>query len=259
MKVSIITVSYNSANTIEDTLRSVDQQTYRNFEHLIIDGASNDNTVAIVKNFLNMSRNFFSEPDFGIYDAMNKGLSRVNGDIIGFLNADDMYSDKFALEKIVSAFKNNNIDVCFGDLVYVSRDNARLIRYWKSKPYVDGAYASGWSPAHPTFYIRRDVIKKVGFFSLDFPIAADFEFMLRCLNNFKLSAYYIPNVLIRMRVGGLSNSSFKNMIVQNREILSAMKKNNVSYSIFTFFLHKIFNRLLQRILANYKHFFKIDK
>lgn len=256
MKVSIITVSYNSANTIEDTIRSVDNQTYRNFEHLIIDGASHDATLDIVKKFQNISRSIFSEPDFGIYDAMNKGLLKANGDIIGFLNADDMYSDEFALEKIVSAFMSHMIDVSFGDLVYVSQDNDRLIRYWKSKPYVDGLYPAGWSPAHPTFYIRRAMIEKVGCFSLDYPIAADFEFMLRCLKNYQLTSHYIPNVLVRMRVGGLSNSSFKNMILQNKEILSAMKKNNVGHSFFKFFFYKILNRLRQRLLARYKQIFQ---
>jgi glycosyltransferase involved in cell wall biosynthesis len=249
MKVSIITVAYNSAATIIDTLKSIDRQSYRNFEHIIIDGASVDDTIDIVSRFPSMNRLIISEPDDGIYDAMNKGLSIASGDIVGFLNSDDVFADDLALYKLVSAFHDPSVQVCFGDLVYVSKDNSYLIRYWKSKPYVCGAFSSAWSPAHPTFYIRRPLIHQVGLFDLSYPIAADFEFMLRCLHTFKLSSAYIPHVLIRMRVGGLSNSNINTIIRQNKEICRALTSNDVHYSFFKFFSFKILNRLLQRLRA----------
>lgn len=249
MKVSIITVSYNSAVTIADTLRSIDSQTYRNYEHIIIDGSSVDGTIDLVNSFSAENRSIFSESDRGIYDAMNKGLSRASGDIVGFLNSDDMFADEFALERIVSAFYNPLIQVCFGDLVYVSKNNNGIIRYWKSKPYVQGYFSIAWSPAHPTFYVRGTVINQVRFFDLSYLIASDFEFMLRCLHTFKLSSSYIPHVLIRMRVGGLSNSNIKTIIRQNKEICRALKLNNVQYNFLKFFSYKILNRFWQRLSA----------
>jgi glycosyltransferase involved in cell wall biosynthesis len=249
MKISIITVSYNSAATIVDTLKSIDRQSYRNFEHIIIDGASVDGTVDILTKFDNASRLIYSEVDKGIYDAMNKGLSLASGDIIGFLNSDDVFADDFVLEKIVSAFHDPSVQVCFGDLVYVSKDNTGLIRYWKSKPYIFGAFSQAWSPAHPTFYVKKSVINLVGFFDLSYPIAADFEFMLRCLHTFKLNSAYTPHILIRMRVGGLSNSNIKTIISQNKEICRALEQNNVQYNFFKFFSYKIVNRLWQRFRA----------
>lgn len=246
IKISIITVAYNSAETIGETMESVVRQTHANFEHLVIDGASEDRTVAIAKERSTPHTRIVSEPDEGIYDAMNKGLSWARGDVIGFLNADDMFADDKVLSRVAKAFEDPAIEACFGDLLYVTEDNQFVVRYWKSQPYSHGRFARGWSPAHPTFYIRRSALDRLGYFNLSYRLAADTEFMLRYLENGGVRAAYIPHVLVRMRVGGTTNSSVRNIVQQNREILRALDQNAVPYSPVSFIVHKLASRLWQR-------------
>lgn len=249
MKISIITVSYNSANTIADTILSVVSQTHSNIEHLVIDGLSTDDTIIVVEAHRHSSLILSSEPDSGIYDAMNKGLNRATGDVIGFLNADDFYADPDALARVVKAFVDDpTIEACFGDLVYVSPDKRKVVRYWKSSPYQKGGFARGWCPAHPTFYIRRSALERLGLFDLTYRLAADFEFMMRYLECAGVRSAYIPHVQVRMREGGATNKSWQNIINQNIEILRALKKNAISYTLFSFFFHKLANRFRQRML-----------
>ena len=150
-KISVITVCFNSAATIKDTLESVGSQVHSNFEHLIIDGGSSDGTLELLRSWKKHAIRLIAEPDDGIYDAMNKGLGLATGDVVGFLNSDDFYTDSFVLEKIANAFQDKAIDACYADLVYVTHDNSRVVRYWKSQPFVKGIFAKGWCPAHPTF------------------------------------------------------------------------------------------------------------
>ena len=254
MKISVITVSYNSAKTISDTLNSVSLQTFGNVEHVVVDGASTDDTVALIRKHSNPNIIMFSEPDEGIYDAMNKGLAIASGDIIGFLNSDDFYVDSFVLEKIAAAFKDESVQAIYSDLIYVSKNNDRVVRYWKSKPFIKGDFSKGWAPAHPTFYVRKSVIERLGVFDKKFKLAADFEFMLRCMVCGNVKTTYIPHVLVRMRLGGASNASWKNIFLQNKEIFLALKKNGVRFSRAQFFVNKIGSRIFQFALGHVRRY-----
>ena len=248
MKISVITVSYNSATTIGDTVLSVASQMHPDIEHLVIDGLSNDDTVKVVESNRHPNLVLSSEPDAGIYDAMNKGLTRATGEIIGFLNADDFFADDEVLVRVAKAFEADpNIEACFGDLVYVTEDNRKVVRYWKSRPYEKGCFARGWSPAHPTFYIRRSALNRLGHFDLAYRLAADTEFMMRYLERGAVRSAHIPHVQVRMRLGGATNQSWRNVVLQNREILQAFKKNCIPYSLPSFVLHKLASRFWQRL------------
>ncbi len=248
VKISVITVSYNSAATIADTLRSVASQTYPDIEHLVIDGLSTDDTVQVVEAHRHPYLVVSSEPDDGIYDAMNKGLSRATGEVIGFLNADDFYADADVLARVAMALGDDSgVEACFGDLVYVSEDNLKVVRHWKSRPYEKGSFARGWCPAHPTFYIRRAALERLGPFDPSYRLAADAELMMRYLERGQVRSAYIPQVQVRMRLGGATNQSWRNIIRQNREILQALEKNNIPYSLGSFIAHKLANRIRQRL------------
>lgn len=248
MKISVITVSYNSATTIADTVRSVAGQMHPDIEHLVIDGLSTDDTVKVVEANRHLNLVLSSEKDAGIYDAMNKGLTRATGEVIGFLNADDFFADAEVLARVAKTFEaDSRIEACFGDLVYVTEDNRKVVRYWKSRPYKIGCFARGWSPAHPTFYIRRSALDRLGQFDLAYRLAADTEFMMRYLERGAVRSAYIPHVQVRMRVGGATNQSWRNIARQNREILEAFKKNSIPYSLPTFVLHKLASRFWQRL------------
>jgi glycosyltransferase involved in cell wall biosynthesis len=250
LKITVVTVSYNSAATIADTLRSVVSQTHPDVEHLVIDGKSTDSTVQVVEAHRHRNLVLSSEPDNGIYDAMNKGLSRATGEVIGFLNADDFYADANVLARVAKAFEDDpGVEACFGDLVYVSEDNRKVVRYWKSRPYEKGSFARGWSPAHPTFYIRCSALERLGQFDLTYRLAADTEFMMRYLECGGVRSAYIPNVQVHMRVGGATNQSWRNIVRQNREILAALEKNNIPYSLPSLAVHKLLSRIKQRLVG----------
>jgi glycosyltransferase len=226
MKLSIITVSYNSAATITDTLRSVARQTYVDVEHIIIDGGSRDATLAIVAAEGAHVARVVSERDSGIYDAMNKGLRLATGDLVGFLNADDMLASPQALAQIAAAAVG--ADVVYGDLVYVDKDRPeRQIRYWRSGAFRRERLRFGWMPPHPTFYVTRSFLASVGAFDTDFRIAADYDLMLRCLVRPELRVAYLPHVLVRMRTGGASKRSLAALQTKSREDLLALRRNRV--------------------------------
>lgn len=254
MKISIITVAYNSEKTIADTLEAVAIQTYQDIEHLVIDGASKDSTVEIVRSHANPKIRLISEADKGIYDAMNKGLAQATGEVVGFLNSDDFYADANVLAKIANAFQNPDVDACYADLVYVSQNNSQVVRYWKSKPFVSGDFAKGWCPAHPTFYVRKSVIDRLGFFDRAFKLAADVEFMMRYLERGKIRAVYIPHAVVRMRLGGATNQSWGNVVQQNKEIFAALRKNGVPFSKTWFAANKLVSRLRQFAVGRLKRY-----
>jgi glycosyltransferase involved in cell wall biosynthesis len=255
MKISIVTVCFNSEATIFETLRSVADQTYPDVEHVIIDGASHDNTLALVQQHGTHVSKIVSESDTGIYDAMNKGMSCAGGEIIGFLNSDDFYADTTVLEKVAVAFEDESVEACFADLVYLTPDTNRVVRYWKSKPFVIGDFAKGWCPAHPTFYIRRSALQRLGGFDESFKMANDVEFMMRYLEQGRVKSVYIPHVLVHMRLGGASNQSWSNVWKQNIEIFAALRKNMVPFSVIGFWVNKLFSRVQQYVGAKY---FKAD-
>ena len=229
LKISIITATYNSAKTIESTIQSVLSQTYPNIEHILIDGASKDSTQEIVQNFQNHhpSIRYISEPDKGIYDALNKGVQLASGDIIGFLHSDDYFENELVIEQIINTFQLQQCDGVYGDLRYVSSENTKkVIRYWKSRDFNSVLIKNGWMPAHPTLYLKKEVYKKHGQFDLSFKIAADYDFMLRILKDDTLKFTYLPMVITNMRVGGASNT-LGNIKLKMKEDLKALKKNQI--------------------------------
>ena len=226
MKVSIITIAYNSAETIEDTINSIVTQNYSNLEYIIIDGGSTDKTLSIVDKFKDSITTIVSEPDKGIYDAMNKGVQNATGDIVGILNSDDIYADNKVVSRIVEAIGNK--DSIYADLVYVDRDNTdKVTRYWKSGKYRKGIFKSGWMPPHPTFFIKKSCYNQYGTYNLQLKSAADYELMLRMLHKHNISVAYLPVVITKMRVGGQSNATLVNRIKANKEDKLAWSINDL--------------------------------
>jgi glycosyltransferase involved in cell wall biosynthesis len=244
-KVSIITVCYNSEKTIEDTIKSVINQSYPNIEYIVIDGVSNDNTLAIISKYKDKITKIVSEKDKGIYDAINKGIRLATGDIIANLNSDDFYIDNNVIADVVATFENEKTDTLYADLYYVDAvDTNKIVRYWKSKQYKEGLFLKGWMPPHPTFFVKKEVYQKYGLFDLQFKSAADYEIMLRFIHRFKTSIAYLPRVIVKMRVGGVSNANLKNRIKANQEDRRAWEVNGLKPTAFTL-IFKPLSKLLQ--------------
>lgn len=239
--ITIITSVRNCKRFILDALESVKNQSYKNVEHIVIDGCSNDGTFEMVKEF---GVSFaISEKDEGQYFGMNKGIKFAKGDIIGFLNADDFYADNNVLSDVAETFKKG-FDSCYGDLVYVDKDNTeRIIRYWKSGEYKKGIFKRGWMPPHPTFFVRKEILDKYAYFDTRLKISADYEMMLRLLERYNITTFYIPRVLVKMRYGGKSND-IKNIIKKAKEDYISWKLNGMNINPFIV-LYKPFNKLNQ--------------
>lgn len=228
MKLSIVTATYNAASTVAASLDSVSRQTHPNIEHWVIDGGSTDGTQDIVQARRAHLAGFVSEPDQGIYDALNKGIRRATGEAVGFLHADDVYASDEALASIAAAFADPAVDAVYGDLTYVDRDDTRrVIRYWKAGQYDQPCLARGWMPPHPTFYVRRTVYERLGLFDTRYRISADYECIVRFLFVNGLRTVYIPKVLVSMRVGGVSNRSLSSMRRKSLEDLDIMRRHGV--------------------------------
>ena len=236
MKISIITISYNSENSILETFQSVKNQSFNNYEYLLIDGGSSDRTIIIAKNQDHITK-IVSEPDKGIYDALNKGIKNATGDIIGFLHSDDTFYDENSLQKIADAF-DDNTDCVFGDLIYTDKDE-KIKRLWKGSDFEKGTFKKGWMPAHPTFYCRRSVYEKWGLYDDSFKIAGDFELMLRFFEKHNIRSKYIPYKLVNMKLGGVSNRSLKNKIDILKEEYSAFHQNSIPFNKLTYTLSKL--------------------
>ena len=233
MKISIITIAYNSENSISDAINSVLSQTYPDIEYIIVDGKSKDKTVEIVKSYGNKISKFVSEPDKGIYDALNKGIEMASGDVVGFMHSDDLFADEHVIEKVARLFKEKDVDSIYGDLNYVFKnDTNKILRYWKSDEFTLSRLKFGWMPPHPTFYVKRKIYEEYGGFDIDFKISSDYDSMLRFLGKYKISTAYLPEVMIKMRVGGASNRSLKNIIQKSTEDFRAIRKNKFG-NIFT--------------------------
>lgn len=228
MQISIVTVVFNRAGTIADALRSVETQSYRSVEHIIQDGGSGDGTLDIIRQFDAASTKLVSEPDAGIYDAINKGISRASGDIIGLMHSDDFFADDKVLERIAEAFRDPEIDGVYGDLDYVSASNTdKIVRRWRSEPYHPDLLKRGWMPPHPTLYLRREVFDRWGLYDTSMRIAADYEAMLRYLVKGDIRLAYIPEVLVKMRFGGESNRSLSRILRKSREDYIALRRHGV--------------------------------
>lgn len=235
IKISIITISFNSFDTIKKTLESVKNQTYNAFEYTLIDGGSTDDTLSIAEQFPHLSK-IISEPDKGIYDALNKGIKNSTREVIGFLNSDDTFYDENSLQIISDAF-DEETDCVFGDLIYTDK-NEKVKRVWKGSDFKKGAFKKGWMPAHPTFYCRRSVYEKLGLYNDTYKIAGDFELMLRFLEKHNIRSKYIPQTLVNMKVGGVSNSRFKSKLDILNEEFRAFKYNGISVNKLSYILHK---------------------
>ncbi len=247
MKISVITVTYNSALVIDDCIKSVIKQSHNPVEHIVIDGDSKDDTIRILNKYQNHLTKLISEPDNGIYDAMNKGIKMATGDIIGFLNSDDFYADNDVLSKVANIFINNpSIDACYSDLIYVDQLTAsKTVRYFKSSKFQPGLFSKGWCPPHPTFFVRKSVFERYGNFNLDLKIASDVDLMIRFLEVHNIQCLYIPDIWVKMRMGGTTNKSLKNIFLQNQEIILSLKKYNLPINKIDFFTNKIISRTKQ--------------
>lgn len=252
MKLSIVTTTSNSAATIRDTLESVLSQTHQDWELIIEDGLSRDDTLSIVQEYEQQSGGrirVFSEKDEGLYDAMNRGIARATGDVIGILNSDDFYYDEHVLEDINQAMDSQPVDCIYGDLKYVSAKNKhRVVRIWKGSQHKKGTYLHGWHPAHPTFYARRECYERLGAFNTKYAVSADFELMLRFIEVAGMRNRYIHRYFVKMRMGGESNGSLRNIIRGNRNILRAMRENGLKPSPL-FILRRMTPKLLATILG----------
>lgn len=247
MKVSLITSTFNSAGTVQATFDSVRAQTYPGLEYIVVDGASRDNTVEIIRKNEDIITRYVSEPDRGIYDALNKGILMSTGDVVGFIHSDDMLATPGSIAGIARAFIESGADSVYGDLDYVDRtDTMKIIRKWRSRSFDPKLFYRGWMPAHPTFYLKRIKYTELGLYDTGFRISADYELMLRMLLRHRLSAVYIPEVLVKMRVGGESNVTFKNRLQANREDVQAWKKNGLKPHFYTRWLKPV-SKILQYI------------
>lgn len=232
MKITIITVCFNSAKTITSTLDSVAAQLHPDVEHIVVDGASTDGTANVVKTVGRRVSQLVSEPDQGIYDAMNKGLRLATGDIIGFLNADDVYKDVGVLARVSSTMGSEGLDALFGDVEFFSPDHPdRSLRRWRSKYFCPERIAWGWMPAHPALFLRRQVYENFGLFKTSYQVAGDFELVARIFYGDTLKYRYVSEVLVRMQMGGISTRGWRNTILLNREVLRACKENCIPTSL----------------------------
>ncbi len=257
MKISIITAVYNSKRTIAGAIESVQNQSYPDLEHIIVDGISNDGTLEIVKKYFNSDR--FDSPkvcielesreiktelrheiillsgkDKNTYDALNKGILHSKGEIVGLLHADDIFYDEFVIEKVATVFKNSGCDIVYGDLLYVNSDDMEhVVRYWKSGAFTKNRLYFGWMPPHPTVFIRRELLHYTQLYNTDFEIASDYDFILRYFNTDNYKIEYIPEILVKMRIGGKSNKNLSQIARKSREDYSVLRHNRLPFPLFT--------------------------
>lgn len=233
MKISVITVCFNSGLTISDTINSVASQTYPDVEHIVIDGASTDTTLQVLEGLRGYLAKLISEPDKGIYDAMNKGIRLASGDVICFLNADDFYANSDVLANVAHRIKKDDLDAVFGDVEFFRNESPdKVIRRYRSIYFRPKRVAWGWMPAHPSLFVRRRIFDRYGVFKTDYKIAGDFEFVARFFHEGEVRYCYLPEVLVRMRVGGVSTGGWRNTLLLNKEVLRACHENGIKTNLF---------------------------
>lgn len=248
MKVSIITITYNSELTLRDTIDSVVTQSYNDIEYIIVDGGSKDNTLNIVKSYEEKISKIISEKDNGLYDALNKGIKLATGEVIGLIHSDDFYNNTNVIQHVVNAFKSSQADAIYADLYYVDKDDtSKIFRKWKSGNYKHGMFVNGWMPPHPTFFAKREVYQKYGGFNLQLKSAADYELMLRLIHKHQIKLAYLPEFIIKMRVGGKSNVTLKNRIRANQEDRKAWVINGLKPRFYT-----LYAKPLRKIIQLFK-------
>jgi glycosyltransferase involved in cell wall biosynthesis len=244
MKVSIVTVCFNSAETIRDTILSVARQVYSDIEYIVIDGGSTDGTIEIVASFGNRVNKFVSEPDTGIYNAMNKGLKLATGDVVGILNSDDFFTDERVIQKVANEFSNSTTDAVYGDVQFVKQGNiSKVIRYYSSRKFRPARFKFGYMPAHPSFYVRRELFEKLGYYKENYKIGSDFELLVRFLYINNVTYKYLDMPFVTMRIGGVSNKSIFSVFILNKEIARACEENGLKtnmFRIYSKYILKIF-------------------
>ena len=245
VKISVITVSLNSAATIEETILSIHGQAHTEREHIVIDGASLDGTQGVVEKHRDKIAVFISEVDPGIFEAMNKGLALATGDVVGFLNADDVYANDQVLAHVAQAFRDPDVEAVYADLVYVDKRNpAMVVRYWRSGDFRPGSFARGWMPAHPTFYVRRQVYERLGGFNPAYRLQSDFDLTMRFMEIHRIRTRHVAEIWVRMRTGGASNRSWRSVLRGNVEAYRAARASGLEVTPF-FVLRKILSRIPQ--------------
>lgn len=248
LKISVITVCFNSADTLAEALQSVADQTWPHIEHIVIDGASRDGTPAILEHFRPHLTHVVSEPDKGIYDAMNKGLALCSGDIVCFLNADDRYASPLVLAEVARLMLEHKVDVLMGDVAFFHPDNAaKVVRRYRSNRFRPDLLAWGWMPAHPALFMRNEVVKRVGKFKTDYKIAGDFDFIARAFSDKNIQYHHLPEVLVNMRTGGASTAGLGAKLLLNREVLRSCRENGIRTNLLKI-LSKYPAKLLELVL-----------
>ena len=244
LKVTIITPVFNGASTIENTIESIIQQDYENIEYIIVDGKSTDGTVSLIEKYADQIDKFVSEPDRGIYDAVNKGIKVASGDILCTLNCDDMYADSTIISQMVEFIQSNVLDAAYGDIVYVDRHDTNCVkRFWETGEYKKGSFRYGWVPPHPAFFCRKEIFDKYGDFNDQFEIAGDFELMLRFIEKHQIKIGYLPKIIVKMRIGGKANI-LRGIFHGNLEIINSFRLNNLRLSLW-FFVYKPIAKISQ--------------
>lgn len=246
MKISIITVTFNSITTIQDTFKSVAQQTYNDFQHIIIDGVSNDGTIEFLQEYKGHEIEFISEPDKGLYDAMNKGIKKASGDVIAILNSDDVFYNCDTLELLAGQFLSSEVDVVFGDIIFFKGDQQNIVREWCTSEMPLRGFAYGWHPPHPGVFIRRELYDRLGVFDSKIGISADFDLLLRFFSDTNTKAKYISGPpLVKMRLGGESTKSLMSIIRGFYSIAKSLKKNKIKVNIISYFIRRYYFKLTQ--------------
>jgi len=228
IKISIITSVYNRKDEIQNAIKSFASQTYKNKEYIVVDANSMDGTKEILLENKKLFSNFISENDSGVYDGLNKGFKLAKGDVFGLFHSDDLYANHNVLKKVSQIFSDSDADIVYGDLVYVAKDNPKkIIRKWKAGLFNLDNLKSGWMPPHPTFFIKRKLLNKIGLFDTRYKIAADYDFMLRALTKKNIKVVYLPEVVIKMRIGGMSNRSLKNILLKSYEDYQIIRRHKI--------------------------------
>jgi len=252
MKISIITVTYNSASTFRDTIESVLNQSYSDIEYIVVDGLSKDNTVDIIKEYepkFNGRVHWISEKDKGMYDAMNKGIRMATGDVVGIINSDDFYHRIYVIAEIAKAFEDDNVQATFADVRFVNPANLdKTVRYYSSKNFSPSRFRFGFMPAHPSFFTYKKNFETFGYYQTDYKIAADYELLMRFLYTHQLKYKYLPLDVMKMRTGGMSTASWKSNVILNKEIVRACKENGIYTNLFILSL-KYFVKVFELIFT----------
>lgn len=245
MKITIITTVFNAENTIADCILSVKNQNYTDIEHIVVDGNSTDNTIKEICKLEHNNLLWVSEPDKGMYDGINKGLKKATGDVIGLLNADDFFADDTIVNQIAEQFNNNDIDGLYGDIAFIKKDNKdKVARYFSSSKFTVRKFKYGYMPAHPSFYVKKEIIEEVGYYKVDYDICADFEWVVRIMLNSKYKIQYIPLLMVKMRLGGKSNKDFKSILRLNKEIYRGCQENGIKTNLLNIYL-KYFTKIFE--------------